>query len=140
MPSRFDIANALTKWVKKWGAYNDTVGEQLVIAFCSGMRPKLSDDDLRRNSELADFRLTSWHTQAANELEAALRQAGMDPRPGNLEARRANTAAFPDASPMQLVDVLSVLSDLRTFGPTRGFRPQQTFEAVFKFIRAFSRK
>jgi hypothetical protein len=139
MPSKRDIVNALSGWICHWGATSNPVGQQLIIAYCAGIPPQLSEADLRRNADLANFRLSSWHRQAADQLEAALRTAGVDPRPGDLVARTANAQAFPDVPPMQMIDLLTILADLRAFGPKPQFRPEQTFKAVFNFIRALSR-
>lgn len=132
-----DIAEQLIKWFRKWGAIDDAMGDQLINFYLTGSRP--THPLLMRNADLADFRLRTWYNLAADELEALLREIGMDPRPGNREAREHNGVEFPRVNPHWLIDLLTVIHDLRTFGPTPQFRTEQTFETILKWIRALSR-
>ena len=140
MATRKEIARQLAEWFRKWGASDSQLGDDLINAFCTGTRPRRSEAEVRRNATLADFRLRSWPARAARELEVLLRDIGLDPRPGDLKAREHNSKLCPEVPAVQLIDLLTMIHDLRTFGPRPTFRPEQTFEAVMKFIREFSRK
>jgi hypothetical protein len=77
---------------------------------------------------------------AAADLEARLRAVGVDPRPGNADAKAANLRRFPTQYPLWLTDMLTALHDLRTFGPKADFRPVQTIETVAKWYKLFSQQ
>lgn len=52
----------------------------------------------------------------------------------------ANALEFPNVPPIWRQDMLTMLHDLRTFGPTPTFRPEQTIETVVKWFNALSRQ
>lgn len=110
------IAAAYDGWLKIWAP--------------NGAGDKAAQENLAAKSE-----------KAAADLEARLRHVGVDPRPGNPHAKAANMARFGPQYGLWLSDMLTVLHDLRTFGPKKGeFRPVQTIETVAKWAAVLGRQ
>jgi len=92
------------------------------------------------DDESAQANLRANWAVAANHLEGMLRAVGVDPRPGNQDANASNFTRFNTKNRLWLTDMLTILHDLREFGPLPGFRPQQTLATAKRWADLFGKQ